>query len=239
MSIFKGDLPKKLAGKKISAFMTAPRYESTWARNMIEIAFKECNVPLVISQGVFYGQCMQRMLEDAIEAGVEIAITVDFDSIFTSDDVKYLISMMQKGEHEALASLQSRRAQPYPLFTIGSEQTAEFNGVPIEVSTAHFGLTGIDLTKLKDVPKPWFMSVPAEDGTWVEGKIDDDIYFWKKWRDSGNRVFVDAALSIGHLEEMISYFDEEGNHRFEYQNEWFNKNIMQDLPETVMQEEEG
>ena len=126
MSTFKGNLKTSLVGKKVAAFMTAPRYESTWARNMIETALKEAGIPLVISQGVFYGQCMQRMLEDAIAAGVDIAITIDFDSIFLADDVRYLLSMIKKDEYDAIAALQSRRSMPYPLFTKGdSDQTIQ------------------------------------------------------------------------------------------------------------------
>ncbi len=230
------DLKERLVGRKISAFMTAPRYESTWARNMIETALKEAGIPLVVSQGVFYGQCMQRMLEDACEAGVEIAITVDFDSIFTSDDVKYLVSQMSTGKYDALASLQSRRGMPYPLFTMGDDTMVEFDGEPVEVETAHFGLTGIDLTKLKDVPKPWFMSLPGDDGSWGDGKVDDDIHFWRQWTGSGLKLWVDAALSIGHMEEMIAVFDESGKHEFIYQNDWFEKNIMQTMLKQEVQE---
>lgn len=219
------DLSESLKGVKVAAFMTAPRYESTWCRNMIENAVKNAGIPLIISQGVFYGQCMQRMLEDAVEGGVDIAITIDFDSIFTADDIRYLIDKVSDERYDCIAALQSRRSMPYPLFTAGASRKVEFQGEPLEVSTAHFGLTAIKLSKLKDVPRPWFCSVPCEDGSWNEGKVDDDIYFWRQWTKAGHRVFVDSGLSIGHMEEMISYFDDEGNHRFMYPNDWFAENI--------------
>jgi len=219
------NISKELRGIKVAAFMTAPRYESTWCRNMIETALKEAGVPLVVSQGVFYGQCMQRMLEDAIEGGVEVAITIDFDSIFTGDDVKHLLNQMATGKWDALAALQCRRAMPYPLFTCGDDRHIEFQGEPLEVSTAHFGLTGLNLNALAEVERPWFLSCTDSDGGWGEGKTDDDIYFWRAWRDQGLKVFVDPNLNIGHMEEMISMFDEEGNHTFVYPNDWFKENI--------------
>jgi hypothetical protein len=231
------DLKDRLVGRKVSAFMTAPRYESTWARNMIEAALKEAGIPLVVSQGVFYGQCMQRMLTDAVEAGVEIAITVDFDSIFTADDVRYLLNVINDERYDAVAALQSRRGMAYPLFTRGDETQVEFNGEPIEVATAHFGLTAIKLEKLRDVPKPWFCSTPDEWGEWTDGKVDDDIHFWRQWKGAGNKVFVDAALSIGHMEEMVARFDEKGKHEFIYPNEWFEENIMPSVPKEVVQEQ--
>lgn len=240
MSTNRGKLKNSLVGKKVAAFMTAPRYESTWARNMIETALKDAGIPLVISQGVFYGQCMQRMLEDAISAGVDIAITIDFDSIFVADDVRYLLSIIKDEKYDAIAALQSRRSMPYPLFTKGDSDQVEFNGEPLQVSTAHFGLTAIKLSKLSEVPKPWFCSVPKEDGSWDEGKIDDDIYFWRQWEKAGHKVFVDAALTIGHMEEMIATFDDNGNHKFVYPNDWFEQNYMQELqPEKVQEEESG
>lgn len=224
-------LTKSLRGVKVAAFMTAPRYESTWCRNMIETALKGAGIPLIISQGVFYGQCMQRMLSDAINAGVDVAITIDFDSIFTADDVKYLVS--KSAQYDALAALQSRRSMPYPLFTKGEDCEVEFKGEPLEVVTAHFGLTSISLEKLSQVPEPWFMSVPAEDGSYNDGKVDDDIYFWRKWREAGHKVFVDGDLSIGHMEEMIACFDETGAHQFVYPNTWFEENVQRHATEKV------
>jgi hypothetical protein len=231
-SILRDSLKRR--GLKVVALMTAPRYEAVWARNMIETAMKDAGVPLVISAGVFYGQCMQRMLDDAVAAGVELAITVDFDSVFTGEDVKYLMGMMATGKYDCIAALQPRRSMPYPLFTCGADSEVEFAGEPLEVTTAHFGLTGIDLTKLATVPKPWFMSVPTEDGEWSEGKVDDDIYFWRAWRDAGLKVYVDGGLSIGHLEEMVARFDSEGRHQWMYPNDWFEQNIS---PKTETKEE--
>ncbi len=211
---------------KVAAFMTAPRYENVWARNIIEAALKKAGIPLVCSGGVFYGQCMQIMFEDAIKAGVELGITVDFDSIFTHQDVNQLIGRICSNDYiDALASLQSRRGMPFPLFTDGDKDRVEFDGSPLRVRTAHFGLTAIKFAALKDLPKPWFWSKPDEDGCWRKNKIDDDIYFWDQWHKNGRSVFIDSSVSIGHLEEVIASFDDNGNHRFVYPNDWYEKHF--------------
>ena len=211
---------------KTAAFMTAPRYCSVWARNIIDNAFKGAGIPLNVSQGVFYGQCMQRMLENAIDSGIELAIAVDFDSIFSAEDVLYLQSRAVHNDHiDALASLQSRRGMKYPLFTRGADEVVELRGEPVQVTTAHFGLTAIKLDKLATVPKPWFLAVPSEDGRWETGnKVDDDIYFWRKWQEAGLTVYVDGSVNIGHLEEVVSGFDETGGHQFQYPNDWYEAN---------------
>jgi len=207
--------------KRIGAFMTAPRYEAVWVRNKIDVALQQAKIPLTVSSGVFYGQCMQKMLEQAIDNGIEYALTVDFDSVFRCQDVHRLVNMAaSRDDIDALAAMQCRRSMKYPLFTIGRETEVQLDGSPVKVDTAHFGLTVIKLDKLKDVPKPWFWCTPNADGRWETDKIDDDIYFWHKWKSAGLSVWVDPTANIGHLEEVVTQFDENGKHEFVYQNDW-------------------
>jgi len=154
---------------KVCGLKTVPRYVANWPTNIINSAFNKCGIPIVTSGGVFYGQCMQRMLEDAVEAGIDIAVTVDFDSVFRPDQLRQLIDVIVNSDHiDALAALQSRRGAAQPLFNpdgeyeVGKVCEVAFEGEPLKVSTAHFGLTAIKLARLKDVPKPWFFSKPNE-----------------------------------------------------------------------------
>ncbi len=207
--------------KKIGAFMTAPRYECVWARNKIDFALQKNGIPLTVSGGVFYGQCMQRMLAEAVAKGIDYALTIDFDSIFDAEDVAALIQRANsRDDIDALAAVQARRGMKFPLFTIGQETEVMFDGSPVRVDTAHFGLTLIKLDKLKEVPKPWFWCKPNSDGEWATDKLDDDIYFWHEWKKAGLSIWVDPSVSIGHLEEVVSYFDEDGQHQFSYLGDW-------------------
>lgn len=195
---------------KICAFMTAPRYENTWARNYIEIALRQSGIPLAVSGGVFYGQCMQMMLEKAIDDGVEIGLTIDFDSIFTKKHIETLLSKICFDDGiDAIAAMQCRRGGKSPLASCGTERRVETDGKPIKVTTAHFGLTAIDLKKLASVPKPWFWSKPDSNGRWEDDKIDDDIWFWRQWEKAGFSLFMDTETQIGHLEEVVTHFVEQ------------------------------
>lgn len=192
---------------KCAAFMTAPRYEATWARNQIEIALKQVGVPLTVSGGVFYGQCMQKMFEMAIENGCEVGITIDFDSVFNAEQLERLISLIVNNDHiDAITAMQCRRGQGTPLATIRGETYLRSDGSPFQVTTAHFGLTAIDMTKLANVPKPWFWSKPDENGEWENDKTDDDIWFWRQWEKAGHTIYMDPKTLIGHLEEMVTEF---------------------------------
>lgn len=206
---------------KIGAFMTLPRYEAVASRGVIQNALHKLGIPLTTSQGVYYGQCMQRMFEDAVKNDVDWILTLDSDSLFTAEQLSQLLDHLANNAHiDALAALQCRRGKPFPLMTQGHNQNIETTGEPILVTTAHFGLTLIRVDSLRQVQKPWFFSQPEPDGTWGDGRLDDDIWFWHQWRLAGLNVYVDPLVSIGHLEEMVAGFDDELQPRHEYLHEW-------------------
>jgi hypothetical protein len=205
----------------VSALMTAPRYEAVYARNYIEMALKSCGIPLTVSGGVYYGQCMQTMLESLI-GKVDYALTIDFDSMFTEKHVQRLLSLIAGHDQiDAIAAAQPKRGCGEILASRREgARTVDWTGYPIQVDSAHFGLTVIDLKKLAGVPKPWFWAQPNEDGRWDGSKIDDDVYFWKKWQESGNRVFIDPGCRLGHLEEVITVFDDKMELQHLYPKQW-------------------
>lgn len=197
---------------KVAAMMTLPRYENVYCRNTIDAALREVGIPLQTAQGVFYGQCMQRLFDRAIGVGIDVALTIDFDSIFTGQDIIRLLQVLASNpEIDAVAPMQARRGGHFPLMTIRGEKSAVWDGSPIKVSTAHFGLTAIRLSKVAAMPKPWFWSTPGEGGCWEDdsGKIDDDIYFWRAWEQAGNSVYVDPNICIGHMEEMVAIHNDQ------------------------------
>ena len=210
----------------IGAFMTLPRYDCVIARGVIDRALKALNIPLATSQGVYYGQCMQRMFEDAIKQGVDWILTIDGDSLFTAEQLSGLLDRFaQTPEADAMAALQCRRGAPFPLLTRGSEQELATDGAPILVTTAHFGLTLIRTDALREVGKPWFYSQPDNHGEWGDERLDDDIWFWHQWRLAEKTIYVDPLTSIGHLEEMVAVFDDDLKPQHMYVRDWRCRNL--------------
>lgn len=213
---------------KIAAIMTAPRFEITWVRNQITRSLAGVGIPLTVSGGVFYGQCMQLMLEDLVRQGADYAVTIDFDSLFSANDLRRLLHWcMDREDIDAIAGMQARRGKKVMLGTApGGEQTGpdektiQWDGKPIQATTAHFGLTVIDLRKLATVPKPWFWAQPNADGSWEGNKTDDDVYFWFKWKEAGHSVYIDPGVRLGHVEEMVSIHDEKMNVQHIYPQDW-------------------
>jgi len=207
---------------KACALMTAGRYENTWCRNQIEAALRSLGIPFTVSGGVYYGQCMQKMLESAIEQGVEYAITVDGDSVFTPGQLQRLlgIAVQESRKIDAVAAMQVRRGAKTMLGTISGRLSAEWDGYPLKVDTAHFGLTIINLEKLADTPKPWFFCQPDVQGQWGDGRIDSDVWFWKQWAKAGNTIYIDPGTRIGHVEEMVVVHDENLQAKHVYPADW-------------------
>lgn len=220
-----GEAVETEAQVKIAALMSLPRYGPLTARGIVEAALRPFGIPLNTFGGVFWGQCMQRALEDYIAQGLDWVLTIDYDSLFTAEHLDALFGIFgSRPDIDALAALQCRRGSLFPLMTITGEQGTEVTGEPIRVDTAHFGMTLIRLDALRDVPKPWFKGEPDSDGGYGDLRLDDDIWFWKQWGAAGKSLYVAPSVSIGHLEEMVAVFDEQMRPSHMYVKDWITKN---------------
>ncbi len=213
---------------KVGAYLTLPRYEAVAARNIIHEALKPHKLNLTTTQGVFWGQCMQRMFQQAVDDGIDWILSLDSDSLFTAKQLGQLMQIMASNPHiDALAALQCRRGGKYPLMTTGTgvnDEHIQVDGSPIKVTTAHFGLTLIRVESLKQVKKPWFWSQHDDAGNWSDDKLDDDIWFWHQWRKAGKTIYVAPSVSIGHLEETVAMFDANLQAKHIYVHEWRKEN---------------
>lgn len=197
----------------IKAMMSVPRFGQLAARGVCERALRAFNMPLYTCQGVFWGQCMQRAFQTAYDENVDWFLTIDYDTVFTKHDLNRLFDRFGQNPHiDAMAALQPRRGGHYPLFTCGYATDVEVGGDPIKVTTAHFGLTLLRREAFVDLKKPWFWSKPDGNNNWEpnNGKLDDDIYFWQNWRECGHTIYVDPTVSVGHVEEMVAFYDRRG-----------------------------
>ena len=72
----------------------------------------------------------------------------------------------------------------------------------------HFGLTLIRVEALKRIPRPWFLHHPAPDGGYGDGRVDEDIHFWRQARAAGLAIGITPQVRIGHLQLVVSWPDE-------------------------------
>lgn len=205
----------KLPMSDVEAIMSLPRVAWTETMGATHLSCARLGIDFVKATGVFWGQCMQRMMERIVDNGNrKYILTIDYDSIFTEDDIIRLWQVMEtRPEIDALFPLQIGRDRSHPLLTMKDENGQRIKQVPAEVfraeavpvETGHFGLTLIRTSALARMRKPWFKAEPNDEGVWDGLKIDDDIWFWKRFESSGNRVFVCPRVRIGHLQLVITW----------------------------------
>ena len=171
-------------------------------------------INLIKNTGAFWGQCMERCMVDAIADEAEWILTLDYDTCFTPTQLERLCYDFAKHpEADAMAPWQAKRETDDPLAWFlnddGTPRTeillTEFDTDVSKANHAHFGLTLFRVEALKKMDHPWFWAQPAPDGMWGDGRFDDDIYFWDKWEKSGNTLYIANHVTIGHLQQMVTW----------------------------------
>jgi hypothetical protein len=200
----------------------------SWVRALVPLGLAPTRY-----DGAFWGQCIERVMDQAVKNGKQWVLTCDYDSVFTREHVERLITLaLEHPEADAICPIQVKRGSGggRPLLTMKGADGKACETVTMEqleepllpIATGHFGLTMIRTEKLKKMPHPWFLGVPNEQGEWGEGRVDDDIYFWKQWEKAGNSLYVATHVTVGHMQAMISWPDMEFAEIHQYPED-FNK----------------
>lgn len=201
---------------KVSAVMSIPRLGFQDNFGCAIEAILPLGIKFRRQGGAFWGQALTKAIELTIEEDNPDAILfLDYDSIFTKVNVARLIELlMAHPDAHAIAALQSSRHLPTALFTVKGEDGKAVDRLSLEefepdlrqIFTAHFGLTLIRTEKILSLPRPWFHSVPDEDGRWTDDrKIDEDVRFWHIWHEAGNTLYLANRIPIGHAELMARW----------------------------------
>jgi hypothetical protein len=197
---------------KVAALMSVPRLGFTDNFFCISQALAPHGIAPIKHTGVFWGQCVQRCLEQVVDTH-DVVLTIDYDTIFTAKTVEALLALLMHSGYDALAPLQTKREANTVMFALegvspDDKTTVEndwFSKVVQPVETAHFGCTFIRTAAIKKMQKPWFLHEANERGEFNGGHVDEDIYFWKKFHASGNKLGIATNVSVGHAELMITW----------------------------------
>lgn len=197
---------------KIRAIASVPRLGFNDHFGCMNDTLGKFGIPIAWYTGAFWEKCIEAAIEDSLK-DVDWLLTLDYDTLATPQHLVRMLETFGKNPHiDALAANQPRRGTGMPLWTIrGKQGRVELDG-PIQASTAHFGFTLLRASSLRDLPKPWFFPVAAEDGSCRgKGHIDADIAFWKRWEAAGKTLFIEPSVCIGHIEAMVSMFEQKEN----------------------------
>ncbi len=230
-----GYKPKETPQPKIVCALSMPRlgFNDTWG--CITAALFPWDIPIRRYTGAWWERSLQNMLDDFINEGVEYAVCIDYDSMFTAPQFNSLLDAITKDKNmDAVCAMQPMRGSGAVLCTPtervnGSNTVMADTSKPMQVDTAHFGLTILRLSALKNIQKPWFVNMPGEGGSWrreAKGLIDADIYFWNQWKAAGRTLYMLPWVSIGHLECLVSKIDPKtGKNVHCYPISWIEKNL--------------
>lgn len=205
-----------LGAMKVAAVMSVPRLGFMDNSTCACEALWPLKIPIINIQGAFWGQCLERGIQQLIDAGVDIVLTIDYDTLFKRKDVEDLLRLIyQHPEATAVVPLQCGRGNFPLLMSMKSKSGQVRKDVPITelsaetlpIATGHFGLTALRVKELLDVPHPWFWDQPNKDNQWGPGRIDADIWFWKQLEKAGKLSLLACHVTIGHLQIMGTWPD--------------------------------
>jgi hypothetical protein len=198
---------------KILAVMSRPRLGFLDNMQCVIRELLPLGIPIETGSGVFWGQVLTRMMEKGL-ADYDYILTLDYDTFFTTSHVWRLCQLMV--EHpgvDAICPLEVSRENDFSLFQRRDESgqvtpvspAALFERDLMPIATGHFGLTLIRTEALRSLKKPWFVPIPDPQGSWHEGRQDEDIYFWNNFAACGFRLMMAPQVRIGHGQLMVSY----------------------------------
>lgn len=198
---------------KIAAVTTTPRLGFQAHFGVLHEAFSDPKLFVLRIGGAFWEQGIQNGINILMKLGADYVITVDYDGIFSKEDVNELMRLaVRHPEADVIVPWQIGRGHGYKNLVVMRDRAGErLRMAPLEmfetditpIDMGAFGLTIIKTEALRKMPKPWFLNIPNEDGEWESGKTDADSYFFKKANEYDLKIFSANGVRIGHIEEMV------------------------------------
>lgn len=189
---------------KVSLVLSQPRLCFTdHSMRLIDLAhalkFERC-----IYGGAFWDRDITLGTKKAIESHQpDFLVYADFDTLFDPQDVLNLIETLQGSPDAACAfAVQMSRHKDEPLVFM---QDVDYSEQVTRVRFGHFGLTVIRPDVFRELPQPWYWSIPGRDqqgnvGSWEDAlESDADITFWRTMQEYGFPVLQRNDIVVGHM----------------------------------------
>lgn len=202
--------------KGVRACMSVPRFGPLMHPRCAEKAFFQLRIECNAKSSCYWAQQISNGMEEALEhEDCRYVLTMDFDTVFSAQDVMELYRLMEAcPDVDAVFPLQSKRGCEQALFSIpgktpGTSRTGVSEGDLsrnlLPAGSGHFGLTLFRADSLRKFPRPWMVPEPSKEGTWNGGHRDADIDFWKRFREAGFKAYLAPKVVVGHLEEVVKW----------------------------------
>jgi SAM-dependent methyltransferase len=202
---------RKLAAPRVALILSQPRFTFTGHENaLVKMAQRLRFFGPEYSKGAFWDRDMTIATQGAIgHYNPDILLYSDYDSIFDVSDAQLLIATLNANPTlAAVGVVQMERHGDKPLVF---DDQADYSGHLSHVRFQHFGLTAIRADVFKELPLPWFWSIPGSDGGWTTwNRSDADITFWRLLREYGFEVAQRNDIVIGHIINAVKWPSDRG-----------------------------
>ena len=143
------------------------------------------------------------LVEKAREAKATHLLFLDADMVFPPDTMQRLLAYKKD---IVCATYSKRDGDPRPIGKLVSGETAVARGPLVEFSLVGFGCMLIKMGVFDKLAKPYFAEPQAEGYDQPDG---EDIYFCRRVREAGFRIWVDVPLSekMGHIGSKVYYME--------------------------------
>jgi len=227
------------ASMKVAAVMSVPRLGFIDNATCAQEALFPLRIPLINVQGAFWGQVLERGIQMLIDSGVDVVLTIDYDTVFKRADVEGILRLVHqhpeaaaivpvqrgRGDFPILMSMKTISGQPRKDVPLSELQQSETS----RIASGHFGLTALRVRDLLRVPHPWFWDQPNQDNQWGPGRVDADIHFWKKLESAGLTVLLANRIPVGHLELMVKWPGDDMQPLYQHTSDFHDKGKPQNV----------
>ena len=200
--------------KNVRAVMSAPRFGPTLHFGCHAKAFNMLRIGCSVSQSCYWAQRISVEMEKALTTNCQFILTLDFDTVFSAQDVLELYRLMQAfPKADAIFPLQSKRGCEQALFSVTNSDGSYKHEISeadllrqlLPANTGHFGLTMFRASSLQKFKRPWMFPLANEQGQWSDGSVDADIVFWQRFKEQGFNAYLAPRVVVGHLEEVVKW----------------------------------
>ena len=217
---------------KVAAVMSVPRLGFQDNMTCAFEALQSLRIPELSVQGAFWGQCLERGIQQAIDGGVDLVVTIDYDTVFSKADLEQLLRLaLVHPEAAAIVPVQKGRGTFPILMSMKTRSGQNRSQIPttdlapetVPIASGHFGLTVLRTEHLLEIPHPWFWDQPNADGMWGEGRVDADIWFWKQLEKYHKPALLACRVPVGHIEAMVTWPDTAMQPLYQHTGDWRDK----------------
>ena len=137
-------------------------------------------------------RCRNFIIESALQAEADYCLMIDSDMIFPTDGLIRLLEH-KKPVVGALYRKRNPGNENQPVTAV-DHNLEHFRGGEQGLVQAYMigmGFVLIDLSIMKDIPKPYFHAMPKSDGDF----LGEDYIFCKKVNEAGHSVWLDMDVS--------------------------------------------